>query len=111
MSVLQWIASCFSKEDKATSLYKRGMAKANKHDHQGAIEDYSRALTAPDLSPKLSAMIRYNRGLVYVASGMAKEGADDLNDVIGLESTALNVKSAALRKLARIKSRSQRHSV
>ncbi|RCS48222.1 hypothetical protein DTL42_13530 [Bremerella cremea] len=110
MSAFRWIASYFAKGDKATSLYKRGMLKAKKHDHQGAIDDYSLALEVPGLSPEMMAMIRYNRGLVYVACGMAKKGADDLNEVIAMDGAALNVKSAAQRKLARIESRTSRHS-
>lgn len=110
MKVLEWLSSCFSKGDKATMLYKRGMAKAKKHDHQGAIEAYSSALEVPEKPSELKAMILYNRGLVYVASGMAQQGTEDLNAVLAMDDAAVNVKTAAQRKLARIDSRAGKRS-
>ncbi|PQO46820.1 hypothetical protein [Blastopirellula marina] len=111
MNAIAWITNCFSKTDRATALYKRGMAKAKKRDHQGAIADYSAALDAPDGPTSLKGMILYNRGIVYVAAGMAKNGADDLNAVLAISDVQADVKVAAQRKLAKIESRtSRRHA-
>lgn len=108
MNPFQWLKSCFAQGDQANTFYKRGMVKADKHNHAGAIEDYTAALNVPGVVPEMQAMILYNRGLVYVAAGMAKQGADDLNAVIQMEAAAENVKRAAQRKLARIQSRTKR---
>lgn len=110
MNAIKWIASCFSKSDRAASLYKRGMAKAKKKDHPGAIADYSAALEAEGGSAEMKAMILYNRGIVYVAAGMAKNGADDLNAVLAMHDAQPDVKDAAQRKLAKIESRAGRRN-
>ena len=41
MNIFDWLTGCFSSHGKAMSLYKRGMAKAKKHDRLGALEDYT----------------------------------------------------------------------
>ena len=105
MTLLEWMISYISDRNKASSLYQRGMNKAKKHDHKGAIEDYTMALNVPDTPSEMMAMILYNRGLVHVAAGMASEGADDLNAVLAMEEVAPNVKNAAEKKLSRIKAR------
>ncbi|TWT34358.1 tetratricopeptide repeat protein [Blastopirellula retiformator] len=105
MNAIAWITNCFSKRDRATTLYKRGMAKAKLKNHQGAIDDYTSALKAPDGPASLRGMILYNRGIVYVAAGMAKNGADDLNAVLSMDEIQADVKAAAKRKLAKIQSR------
>ena len=48
MNVFNWLTDHFSNRGKALSLYKRGMAKAKKHDHQGAIDDYTTTIGMPD---------------------------------------------------------------
>lgn len=108
MNPIQWLMGRFADSDQASTFYKRGMVKAKKHNHAGAIEDYTAALAVPDVAAEMQAMILYNRGLVYVAAGMAKQGADDLNSVIQMEAAAENVKRAAQRKLSRIQSRTKR---
>lgn len=111
MNVRNWLANCFSGRGKATGLYKRGMRKAKKHDHQGAIEDYTELIGMPGTPPDLMAMVLYNRALVYVASGDDRKGADDLGAVLGMNETLVNVKTMARRQLARIHSRpSQRNA-
>lgn len=111
MKLIEWVFHRFSKRNNAETFYRRGMAKAKKHNHQGAIEDYTKALELPDISAELNAMILYNRGLVYVAAGMAQKGADDLNAVLTMDEAGANVKKAAQGKLARIQSRSSKHAV
>ncbi|MEW4452028.1 hypothetical protein AB1L30_05020 [Bremerella sp. JC817] len=110
MSSLSWLTDWFTQRDRAHVLYKRGMVRAQKHDHQGAVVFYTAALDAPEITPELTAMVLYNRGLVYVASGMAEQGAADLNAVLTMNEAGANVKKAAQQKLAKIESRT-RHRV
>ena len=44
MNVFNWLSGNSSNLSKALSPYKRGMAKAKKHDHQGAIDDYTKTI-------------------------------------------------------------------
>ena len=106
MNALQWVANCFSQRSKAISHYRRGMGKAKKHNHQGAIEDYTVSLGIRDTPPDVLAMVLYNRALAYVAAGEARKGADDLEAVLGMKETLINVKTMARQKLARMESRS-----
>jgi hypothetical protein len=111
MNVLNWLANCFSNCRKPMALYKRGMGKAERHDHQGAIEDYTATIRMPGTPADLIAMVLYNRALVYVASGDDRKGADDLDAVLAMNEALVNVKTMARQKLARMKSRSRRRDV
>ena len=92
------------------SLYKRGMAKAKKRDHQGALEDYTTMIGMPGVSADLMAMVLYNRALVYVATGDNQKGAADLGAVLAMKETLINIKTLARMKLARIESRPDKKS-
>jgi hypothetical protein len=108
MNMFGWLTSHFSARGKALAMYRRGMAKANKRDHRGAIEDYTAALkmSAP---PDVVAMVRYNRGLVYVAAGDQHQGAEDLEAVLAMEEPLTQIKAMAKQKLARMEARSHKH--
>jgi dihydroxyacid dehydratase/phosphogluconate dehydratase len=108
MNVFDWLPSCFSNRGKALSLYKRGMAKAKKHDHQGAIEDYTATIGMPHPPADLMAMLLYNRALVHVAAGHDRKGADDLEAVLAMKESFVNVKTMARQKLGRMESRSSK---
>lgn len=108
MAISDWLANFFSHRGKAMRLYKRGMAKADRNDHQGAIEDYTIAIQMTDTPAALRQMVLYNRALVYVAAGDEKKGTDDLEAVLAMEETGANVKTMARQKLARMASRSHK---
>ena len=54
MSFTTWVRSWLSHRGKALSLYRNGMAKANKRDYDGAIADYSAAIRAPNIPASVS---------------------------------------------------------
>lgn len=107
MRIWDWLVNSFSQRRKAMSLYKRGMAKAKRHDHQGAIEDYTSTIQMPDTPADLMAMLLYNRAIVYVAAGDERQGTDDLEAVLAMQEAVVNVKTMAREKLARMASRSR----
>ena len=108
MNVFAWLTSCYSNRSKALSLYRRGMAKAKRHDHQGAIEDYTTTIGMPQTPADLMAMLLYNRALVHVATGNNRKGADDLEAVLAMKESFVNVKTMARQKLVRMESRSSK---
>ncbi len=87
---------------KALTLYKRGMVKAKKHDHEGAIEDYSAAIDLSDAPRDVTAMALYNRALVHAAARDIAKAIDDLNVLLAKAEIPTNVKAAADEKLQRI---------
>jgi hypothetical protein len=87
------------------------MAKAKKHDLQGALEDYTTTIGMPGARADLLAMVLFNRALVYVAAGDEPKGAADLNAVLGMNEALMNVKTMARQKLARMKSRASKSHV
>ena len=105
MNIFDWLTGGFSNHGKALSLYKRGMAKAKKHNHQGALEDYTTTIGMPGTPADLLAMVLYNRALVYVAAGDDRKGAADLDAVLAMNEALVNVKTMARQKLARMESR------
>lgn len=82
------------------------MARANKHDHAGAIQDYSSAVATSDVPPDVKAMALYNRAMVYAASGDIAHAVDDLNAVLAMPQALAHVKTEARRKLVRMQRRS-----
>ena len=111
MNIFHWFTRYFSSHGKAMSLYKRGMAKAKKHDHEGAIEDYTTMIGMAGTPADLLAMVLYNRALVYVAAGDDQKGAADLDAVLAMDESLANVKTMARQKLARMESRASKSNV
>jgi hypothetical protein len=108
MNVFDWLTGCFSNHGKALFLYKRGMAKAKKHDHRGALDDYTSTIGMLHTPDDLLAMVLYNRALVYVAAGDDRKAAADLDAVLAMTEALVNVKTMARQKLARMESRSSK---
>lgn len=95
-----------SGRDKALSIYKRGMAKAKRDDHQGAIDDYTIAIEMPDIPPDVQAMTLYNRALVHAAAKEIAKAITDIDIVLSMGAASADIKKAAQQKLAKIKRRS-----
>jgi hypothetical protein len=111
MNVLNWLTGHFSNRGKALSLYRRGMARAKRRDHQGAIADYTATLEMPDTPADVKAMVLYNRALVHVATGDDREGVDDLDAIVAMDEAPGHVKIRAKQKLAKLESRSRESNV
>ena len=111
MNAFNWLTDCFSNRGKALSLYKRGMAKAKNHDHQGAIDDYTMTIDMPETQPNVKAMVLYNRALVHVATGDFSKGVDDLDAVMAMDEAPVSVKTKARQKLAKREIRSRKSNV
>lgn len=101
MDLVNWLSSHFSNRGRALSLYKRGMAKAKKHDHQGAIDDYTATIGLPNTPANVKAMVLYNRALVHVATGDFNKGVEDLDAIMEMDEAPVGVKIRARKKLAK----------
>ena len=111
MKAFSWLTDHFSNRGKALSLYKRGMTKAKKHDHRGAIDDYTTTIGMPDTPANVKAMVLYNRALVYLATGELRKGADDLDAVMAMDEAPASVKTRVREKLAKREIRSRKSNV
>ena len=58
----------------------------------------------PGTPADLLAMVLYNRALVYVAAGDDQKGAADLDAVLAMNESLVNVKTMARQKRARMES-------
>ena len=108
MSFTTWVKSCFSHRGKALSLYRSGMAKANKHDYDGAITDYSAAIQAPNTPTDVKSMALYNRALAYSAIHDDEKSVEDLTAVLEMPGLAKNIKTEAQERRERIRRRDER---
>jgi hypothetical protein len=106
VKLIHWIADRFSVRGKALSRYRRGMVRARRRDHAGAIEDYTTTIGMPDVPTDVVAMSLYNRALVHIAAGNDAMGVDDLNAVMAMDKSPINIKTMARQKLARTEARS-----
>lgn len=107
MSILDWLTGKFSERGKALSSYRRGMAKARKHDHRGAIHEYSVVIDMTATPPDVKAMALYNRALVYDAIHNQAKAIEDLSEVLAMPAAQPSVKTEAKRKLVRMDRRLQ----
>ena len=107
MKIIKWLTNHFSRRGKALGLYRRGMNKANRRDHQGALHDYTAAIGMQDAPADVRAMALYNRALIHTAMGNLSSGAEDLEEVMTMDEAPRDVKKRAKEKLAKRKSKSQ----
>ena len=105
MNLFDWISSWFSKRGMAFWLYKRGLAKAKKRDHQGAIAAYTSTIGMQVMPPDVLAMVLYHRALEFLAIGDDRKGEDDLKAVLAMDELLVNEKTMARQKLAAAKSK------
>lgn len=106
--VLNWLTSFFTTRGKVLALYRRGMAKAEKHDHRGALEAYDAAIKAADSPADVRAMALYNRALVFAAIGENVKAREDLEFVLAMEESFTNIKTMARQKLVRMLDRASK---
>ncbi|MCL4202382.1 MAG: hypothetical protein KJ000_07795 [Pirellulaceae bacterium] len=107
MSLTDWLKSLFTTRGKSLSLYRSGMAKANRRDYNGAIADYSEAIQSPHVPPDVRAMAIYNRALAYSAIHEDEHAAEDLAAVLATPDLPDNIRLAAQQRRERIRRRGE----
>jgi hypothetical protein len=107
MSFAEWLKSLVSTRGKTLSIYRSGMAKANRRDYKGAIADYSAAIESPEIPPDVKAMAIYNRALAYSAIHQDDKAADDLATVLAMPGLPENIMTAAQQRRERIRRRGE----
>ena len=108
MKLFSWLTGWLSHRDRATSLYRRGMAKAKLHDHKSAIADYTIVISMVDAPSDLRAMALYNRSHASSAGHDHSAAIGDLEKLLKMPGAAANVKTEARRKLMRVRRTSDR---
>ena len=108
MSLTNWVKGFLSHRGKALSLYRSGMAKAGKYDHEGAIADYSAAIGEHNIPADVKGMVLYNRALSYSATHEEAKAAEDLAAVLELPGVPANIKLHAQQRRERIRQRDKR---
>jgi hypothetical protein len=105
MNFTTWLSGLFTQRGKSISVYRSGMAKANKADFAGAIADYSAAIQTPKIPPDVKAMAIYNRALAYSALDEDEKAAADLASLLEMPGLPENIQLAAQQRRARIRRR------
>jgi len=106
VGLLSWFQSLFSTRAKALSMYRSGVAKANKKDYQGAIADYSEAIGSADIPTDVKGMALYNRALAYAAIEDDVKAAADLAAMLKIPGLPENIVTQARRRRERLRRRS-----
>lgn len=103
MATSNWFGRMFKKKP-ATSmeLYKSGMQKAEAGDPEGAIEDYTAAISMEGVTDEERAMALYNRAAVFHSMQRNEEAIKDLDAVLAMKGISKRVAAAALSKRERI---------
>ncbi len=96
-----------SVRNEALSLYKQGMARAEKKDSKGAMDAFSSAIDQPNAPDDVRAMALYNRALLFAADGNSDKALTDLNAIMEMPIPLQGVKLAAKRRLERLQHRQE----
>ena len=105
--MIRWLKSLLTHRGKALSLYRAGIARANKGDHHGAIANYSAAIRVPDIPVDVKGMALYNRSLAYAAIEEDEKADEDLSAMLEIPGLPDNVKSKAHQRRERIRRRKE----
>lgn len=108
MHILERLKDWFSGRGKALSRYRRGMERAKRHDHAGAIDDYTATINMPQVPQDVKAMALFNRALILASDGDNPLARNDLNQVLAMAETPADVRTEARRKLVRMERQSIR---
>lgn len=96
-----------SARSEMLSLYRRGLACAEKQDSQGAMSAYTTAIEHADASDDVKAMALYNRALLFAAEGKTDQALADLEAVMDMPVPLREIKLAARRRLERLRHRQE----
>ena len=108
MSFLDALKGLLSHSGSASTLLKRGIAKAGKEDWHGAVADYTAVIDSSTAPVDLKAMAYFNRGLAQGQQGQHEQAECDLRAILAMADAPVNTKAAAKEKLARWEKRSKR---
>lgn len=109
MKFFQWLRGRQTVRGALLSRCRRGLARGEKHDRQGAMEDYTSVIDTSDAPADVRAVALYNRALLHVSRKDLQRAADDLRAVLAIETRRHDIKPAATRSLARILRRQGMH--
>jgi len=98
-----WFKKLFTVRKRGVLIFRRGMVLAKLRQYAKAIDAYTTVLATPDIEADLQAMALYNRALALSASGDKPAAAVDLEQLLLLPRVSANIKTAAQRKLVRMK--------
>jgi hypothetical protein len=108
MQILERLKEWYSGRGKALSRYRRGMERAKRQDHAGAIDDYTATINMPQVPPDVKAMALFNRALILASDGDNPQAKTDLNRVLAMAETPADVRTEARRKLVRMERQTSR---
>ncbi len=108
MTFLDSLKGYFSQRKRAMTIYKRGLARANEHDIQGALADYSAVIDMDAAPADIRAMALYNRSVVHGANHDDPQAVRDLEMLLEMPAASATVKTEARRKLLRMQRTSER---
>jgi hypothetical protein len=81
------------------------MTQANQHNEKSAMVSYTEVIDLRDVPEDVRAMALYNRALLHVTNKSFLNAEADLDAVLALPSPLHQIKTAARRKLERMKLR------
>jgi hypothetical protein len=105
MNLFGWHLWPQSVRSEVLSLYKEGLALAEKHDSEGAMIAYTSAIERAGAPHDIRAMALYNRALLLAAAGNTKLALADLREVMELPILQREIKLAARRRVDRLQHR------
>lgn len=109
MNLWRTMMSVFSQRNRALAHYQTGLDFARANDNAGAIHEYT-CVIGTDAAPiDVKAMALYNRALSHSLSGNQQQATLDLEELVNLPSTPVNVRTMARQRLVRLTNRATKN--
>ena len=108
MGLFEKLLGGFGARGKATTVYKRGMEKADQRDWEGAIVEYSAVIEMDGAPGDVKAMALFNRAIAYSHAKDDSRAESDLQRVLSFDAATTQVKTAARERIKRMAKYRQR---
>jgi tetratricopeptide (TPR) repeat protein len=105
MNLFKRLFTWRSTRSEALSLYRQGLARAEKQDLEAALVAYTAAINLDRAPEDVKAMALYNRALLFAIQGDSGKALADLNAIVTMPISVPGVTVAARRRLERLQHR------
>lgn len=108
MNFFKRILGRFTTRGRALAKVAKGRDCATNREPDIAINYYTEVVDAPESPREVIAMALFNRALAYSTTGREDEAVKDLNAILSMPESILEIKKSASDKLVRMRRKQER---
>ena len=108
MNLIKRILGRFTARGRALAKIDKGMNCANSRELDHALDFYTDVIDSSESPRDVIAMAMFNRALVYSTTERECEAIEDLNGILRMPETIVEIKKSASDKLVRFRRKQER---